>query len=325
MTLFGRRAQRPFNRPSSMESADYPLGIEAGHFGPFGRAHSASVPSEQSVIRAVALLLLLCRPSAIVRRVTEIVVLPVYRATSRTWAHISAEVVVSAPAVTDRDAAATVLIEPFTFWVRASRDDAGPYNVLRRPLLTLCLAVRNGSRSALASAAVVIRRLKAIIGHLNYRAADAPATPDNRGSIASLCWRESGKATKHESCQVTCRCAVSASHNYSLLDLRSPDSLAVTLAPQQRHLMRMRPVTSFTSSISTSTSFSSLVQKACCFALKRPVNSYFTAGGDLVGACNRLARSRRTRSRVRLRLLATLSVIALHCNAYGTRGPEVVM
>lgn len=184
-SLFHGRAQRAFNAPSSMKAAGYSSRWKSCVLGPRSGAHSPSVPREHAVVGSIALLLSLCRPSTIVRRISAIVVDAINRVSVWARPHVCQEVFVRMPAFTERNATPAILMKPRALGVAASREQARPHDVFRRPVLSDSCAMRDGCHSTLAPTTVVVAASKMAAFHFDCLPADAPTCPVTIGRTAN--------------------------------------------------------------------------------------------------------------------------------------------
>lgn len=79
--------------------------------GPFGQDHSFATESQTMITRTISLLLFRCRPLAVFRRVSKIIIDALKRQSCGRIAHVGVKVFKTLPAVTDRNAASTIAMK----------------------------------------------------------------------------------------------------------------------------------------------------------------------------------------------------------------------
>lgn len=150
-----RFGQCAFNAPSGVESQAHG---QARFFLPVSHRARHATKRDLAIVAAIARLGCVCRPSAIVRRVGTIVINALDRMfteASHLWSrsHIRVEVLKRlAPAVTNHDATATIVVIRRIVRVVASLNNRQPDVVLRRMPLSVGATHRGGVLAAQAAA-----------------------------------------------------------------------------------------------------------------------------------------------------------------------------
>lgn len=124
------RLASAFNVP--IEDTNPLINNRIGHTGSNGALPDAVWLDRWATLAAIVGLLLPCFPSAIVRRITPVVINSAKCQLNRSFAHILIKPIItpkSLPTVTDKDAALAIVLVSRMPWVRASAQHGRPFAI----------------------------------------------------------------------------------------------------------------------------------------------------------------------------------------------------
>jgi hypothetical protein len=133
MVTSQQRSQHSFiEAPPALNSGAYCLHLETGFGAPLHNIHRSSVGGDSVGSSLIPCLLNLIRPTAIVRSVMSIHILPVNGEARRALSHVSKKVfksVLSQPSVTDSNPSLSIVLVVGIIWVGCSLLNSHPRNV----------------------------------------------------------------------------------------------------------------------------------------------------------------------------------------------------
>lgn len=120
------------NRPAICNARAKCIPSDANNFRPFTNGLGFAFIGKKMINSAVALLLLVCAPSAIVRTIAKIVVESINCISSWRLSHVGKKVRKIKPAITDGDTTASIILVGLIFWIITALFYSKPNNVKPR-------------------------------------------------------------------------------------------------------------------------------------------------------------------------------------------------
>jgi hypothetical protein len=211
------RSEQTLHRPSRAESCVDRVSGETLAVGPCLKTHRDAVPCKESVIRPIALLLIISGPSAIIGSITAVIVDAFNGVLAGARAHVSYKVGEVAPTITNGDPTTAIVLISRIFQIVATALHSIPNLILPRSRRVSGRAVFETLLSSQASAAFRSATSEVQITRADVRFSPAVtyAQPNDAIPGASVGGFDGGQAPDPNASEISRRSTVSPSHAVS--------------------------------------------------------------------------------------------------------------